>query len=48
MTNPYGDGNASERIAEVLATVPLGHKLLLKRAVPSAAEASFPVPCDRK
>ncbi len=48
VTNPYGDGNASERIAEVLARVPLGHKLLLKRAVPLAAEASFAVPCDRK
>jgi UDP-hydrolysing UDP-N-acetyl-D-glucosamine 2-epimerase len=34
MTNPYGDGTASEKIAEVLAGVPLGASLLLKRAVP--------------
>jgi len=31
MENPYGDGHASERIAEVLATVPLGEELLIKR-----------------
>jgi UDP-N-acetylglucosamine 2-epimerase (non-hydrolysing)/GDP/UDP-N,N'-diacetylbacillosamine 2-epimerase (hydrolysing) len=34
MTNPYGDGRASERIVEVLTTVPLGEPLLMKRAVP--------------
>lgn len=34
MTNPYGDGHASERIVEVLTTCPLGSELLLKRAVP--------------
>lgn len=34
MENPYGDGHASERIAAVLATVPLGDALLVKRAVP--------------
>lgn len=34
MTNPYGDGHAAERIAELLAEVPLGEKLLVKRAVP--------------
>jgi UDP-hydrolysing UDP-N-acetyl-D-glucosamine 2-epimerase len=39
MSNPYGDGTASERIAEILITVPLGQKLLLKRAVPLAGEA---------
>src|SRR5271170_747185 len=31
MTNPYGEGVASEKIAEVLTTVPLGEELLLKR-----------------
>jgi UDP-N-acetylglucosamine 2-epimerase (non-hydrolysing)/GDP/UDP-N,N'-diacetylbacillosamine 2-epimerase (hydrolysing) len=31
MENPYGDGHASERIAAVLATVPLGEELLIKR-----------------
>ncbi|MDQ3687827.1 MAG: UDP-N-acetylglucosamine 2-epimerase [Acidobacteriota bacterium] len=34
MTNPYGDGRASERIAEILTGVRLGEKLLMKRAVP--------------
>jgi len=34
MTNPYGDGHASERIAEVLCNVNLGDELLIKRAVP--------------
>jgi len=32
MANPYGDGHASDRIVEVLSTVPLGKLLLLKRA----------------
>ncbi|GAC1636014.1 MAG: UDP-N-acetylglucosamine 2-epimerase [Candidatus Acidiferrum sp.] len=32
MTNPYGDGNAAEKIVQVLTTVPLGPKLLIKRA----------------
>jgi UDP-hydrolysing UDP-N-acetyl-D-glucosamine 2-epimerase len=32
LENPYGDGHASERIAEVLASVPLGEGLLIKRA----------------
>ena len=32
MANPYGDGCASERIARVLACVPLGEELLMKRA----------------
>jgi UDP-hydrolysing UDP-N-acetyl-D-glucosamine 2-epimerase len=31
MVNPYGDGHAGERIAAVLATVPLDEHLLLKR-----------------
>ncbi len=30
MTNPYGDGHAAERIAEVLATLPPRERLLLK------------------
>jgi UDP-hydrolysing UDP-N-acetyl-D-glucosamine 2-epimerase len=34
MENPYGDGRAAERIAGVLATVPLGDALLVKRALP--------------
>ncbi|HKV42375.1 MAG TPA: UDP-N-acetylglucosamine 2-epimerase [Blastocatellia bacterium] len=34
MINPYGDGHASERIIEVLASVGLGEELLTKRAVP--------------
>jgi UDP-hydrolysing UDP-N-acetyl-D-glucosamine 2-epimerase len=33
-SNPYGDGRASDRIAEVLGRVPLGRKLLVKRAMP--------------
>ncbi len=41
MSNPYGDGAASEKIAEVLATVPLGPKLLMKRAVPLNEESFF-------
>jgi len=38
MTNPYGDGRASEKIVEVLTTVPLSETLLLKRhrAIPTA------------
>ncbi len=32
MTNPYGDGHAAERMAEVLTSIPLGAELLVKRA----------------
>jgi len=32
MENPYGDGHAAERIVSVLASVPLGEGLLIKRA----------------
>jgi UDP-N-acetylglucosamine 2-epimerase (non-hydrolysing)/GDP/UDP-N,N'-diacetylbacillosamine 2-epimerase (hydrolysing) len=32
MTNPYGDGHASERIVQVLTTCPLGQELLVKKA----------------
>jgi UDP-hydrolysing UDP-N-acetyl-D-glucosamine 2-epimerase len=33
MTNPYGDGHASEKIAEILCEVNLGDELLIKRDV---------------
>jgi len=33
VTNPYGEGIASEKIVEVLTTVPLGEELLMKRHV---------------
>ena len=36
MSNPYGDGHASERIVEVLTTTPLQQKLLIKRGDPLA------------
>lgn len=32
LDNPYGTGHASEKIVELLTTIPLGEKLLLKRA----------------
>jgi len=38
MTNPYGDGKAAKIIARVLAEVPLGEKLLIKRATPLEPE----------
>jgi UDP-hydrolysing UDP-N-acetyl-D-glucosamine 2-epimerase len=38
MTNPYGDGVASQKIVEVLTTVPLGQDLLMKRHPPSPAQ----------
>jgi UDP-N-acetylglucosamine 2-epimerase len=31
MVNPYGEGRASEKIVEVLTSVPLGKELLVKR-----------------
>ena len=37
MTNPYGEGLASEKIVEVLTTLPLGEELLLKRHGPIRA-----------
>jgi UDP-N-acetylglucosamine 2-epimerase (non-hydrolysing)/GDP/UDP-N,N'-diacetylbacillosamine 2-epimerase (hydrolysing) len=40
MTNPYGDGHAAERITEVLTTVPLGARLLMKRATPDFLEGA--------
>jgi UDP-hydrolysing UDP-N-acetyl-D-glucosamine 2-epimerase len=46
MTNPYGDGSASEKITEVLTSVPLGQELLLKRAVPLPAEKALKAASD--
>jgi UDP-hydrolysing UDP-N-acetyl-D-glucosamine 2-epimerase len=40
MTNPYGEGLASEKIVEVLTTVPLGEALLMKRHAPLRAVSS--------
>jgi UDP-hydrolysing UDP-N-acetyl-D-glucosamine 2-epimerase len=37
MVNPYGDGFASEKIVEVLTSVPLSQELLLKRHASSPA-----------
>ena len=34
MANPYGDGHASEKIVQVLTTVPLTPDLLVKRHSP--------------
>jgi UDP-N-acetylglucosamine 2-epimerase (non-hydrolysing)/GDP/UDP-N,N'-diacetylbacillosamine 2-epimerase (hydrolysing) len=34
MTNPYGDGVASEKIVQVLTSVPLSEALLIKRQTP--------------
>lgn len=34
MTNPYGDGHASETIVETLTSAPLGVKLLMKHSQP--------------
>jgi len=47
MSNPYGDGSASEKIVQVLTTVPLSQELLMKRhaslsAPESANIAKFP------
>jgi len=39
MVNPYGDGHASERIVQVLTTVPLGRDLLVKRHAPLSISA---------
>jgi UDP-hydrolysing UDP-N-acetyl-D-glucosamine 2-epimerase len=39
MVNPYGDGHASEKIVQVLTTVPLGRDLLLKRHAQSLSPA---------
>jgi UDP-hydrolysing UDP-N-acetyl-D-glucosamine 2-epimerase len=48
MKNPYGDGCASEKIVEILTTVPLSQQLLMKRHValpladPAARAKSVP------
>ncbi|MCL5671848.1 MAG: UDP-N-acetylglucosamine 2-epimerase [Acidobacteria bacterium] len=42
MSNPYGDGHASERIVSVLTTTPLAQHLLLKRSKPPEGP-----PCNR-
>ncbi len=47
MSNPYGEGTASEKITEVLSAVPLGPKLLIKRAVPLNEESLFGAANDR-
>jgi UDP-hydrolysing UDP-N-acetyl-D-glucosamine 2-epimerase len=39
MENPYGDGRASGRIVAILASVPLGEELLVKRAYPLEGKA---------
>ena len=41
MTNPYGEGFASEKIVQVLTTVPLSQELLMKRDASRAASAIF-------
>jgi UDP-N-acetylglucosamine 2-epimerase (non-hydrolysing)/GDP/UDP-N,N'-diacetylbacillosamine 2-epimerase (hydrolysing) len=41
MTNPFGEGYASETIAAVLMGAPLGQELLLKHAVPLTARGNF-------
>jgi UDP-N-acetylglucosamine 2-epimerase (non-hydrolysing)/GDP/UDP-N,N'-diacetylbacillosamine 2-epimerase (hydrolysing) len=40
MENPYGNGHASEKIIEVLTTVPLTPSLLIKQAQPIPAETN--------
>ena len=40
MTNPYGDGTASEKIVEVLTSAPLGLELLAKKAGRQKAESA--------
>jgi hypothetical protein len=40
MSNPYGEGTASEKILKVLTSAPLGQELLVKRAAPVKAESA--------
>jgi UDP-hydrolysing UDP-N-acetyl-D-glucosamine 2-epimerase len=40
MTNPYGDGTASEKIVDVLTSAPLGRELLVKKAWRLKAESA--------
>jgi UDP-N-acetylglucosamine 2-epimerase (non-hydrolysing)/GDP/UDP-N,N'-diacetylbacillosamine 2-epimerase (hydrolysing) len=44
MSNPYGDGNASEKIVEVLTSVPLSQELLQKRHTAMSTPEPAPVP----
>ena len=44
MSNPYGDGTASEKIVEILLSAPLGRGLLVKRAMPIATERAAGMP----
>jgi len=44
LVNPYGDGDASGRIVEVLADAPLGESLLLKRALPLRSTEPYDPP----
>ena len=41
MSNPYGDGYASEKISDLLRRIPLGRDLLMKRAVELNTEKRF-------
>lgn len=40
MENPYGNGHASEKIVEILTTVPLTQELLIKKAVSNSEALS--------
>jgi UDP-N-acetylglucosamine 2-epimerase (non-hydrolysing)/GDP/UDP-N,N'-diacetylbacillosamine 2-epimerase (hydrolysing) len=40
LTNPYGDGHSSEKIADILAELPLSESLLMKAPVPISAGAT--------
>lgn len=40
MTNPYGDGDASAKIVNVLSSVPLNERLLMKQPAPLAGQVS--------
>jgi UDP-N-acetylglucosamine 2-epimerase (non-hydrolysing)/GDP/UDP-N,N'-diacetylbacillosamine 2-epimerase (hydrolysing) len=44
LVNPYGSGDASSRIVEVLAETPLGEELLLKRALPLRSTSPYDPP----
>jgi len=48
MTNPYGEGRASEKIVQVLTEVPLSQELLLKRHSDSAASSKVAAPAFLK
>ena len=43
MTNPYGDGTASEKILEVLTSAPIGKELLVKKATPLGTQVAATV-----